>query len=193
MGGVDGWTLTGHVVRGLDDAPERLLFRQVFLDAAQLAGLVIDLPGVDHERVAVMGNSQGGGLALACAALEPRVGKVAPVYPFLADYRRVWEIDQAKDAYGELQEWFRRFDPLHEREDEIFTRLGYIDVQHLAERIRGEVLFATGLMDTICPPSTQFAIYNKIEAPKTMRLFPDYGHEPMPGHADVMFTFLTEW
>ena len=69
---------------------------------------------------------------------------LAPVFPFLCDYRRVWNIDQAKDAYAELQEYFRKFDPMHEREEEIFTRLGYIDVQHLAPRIRAEVLMGVG-------------------------------------------------
>ena len=37
VGGVKGWTLRGHIVRGLDDAPEKMLFRQIFLDTAQLA------------------------------------------------------------------------------------------------------------------------------------------------------------
>ena len=34
-GGVTGWTLRGHIIRGLDDAPEKLLYRQIFLDTAQ--------------------------------------------------------------------------------------------------------------------------------------------------------------
>jgi cephalosporin-C deacetylase len=138
-----------------------------------------------------MGQSQGGGLTLACAALEPRVKRLAPIYPFLSDYRRVWEMDLAKEAYWELQAFFRRFDPRHEREEEIFQRLGYIDVQHLAPRIRGRVLFATGLMDEVCPPSTQFAAYNKITAPKEMVLYPDFAHEDLPGFADTAFEFLS--
>jgi cephalosporin-C deacetylase len=127
---------------------------------------------------------------MACAALEPRIRRAAPVFPFLADYRRVWEMDQAKDAYAELRTFFRHFDPRHEREDEIFTRLGYIDLQFLAPRIRAEVLLFTGLMDTICPPSTQFAIYNKITAPKTVKIYPDFGHEGLPGEADLSYNFL---
>ena len=82
------------------------------------------------------------------------------------------------------------FDSLHEREQEIFTRLGYIDVQYLAPRIKAEVLMITGLMDTICPPSTQFAAYNKITSPKQMAIYPDYGHEGLPGNADRVYTFL---
>ncbi|MCB0086532.1 MAG: alpha/beta fold hydrolase [Caldilineaceae bacterium] len=189
-GGVKGWTLRGHIVRGLDHAPDKLLFRQIFLDTAQLAGLVMNMPEVDATRVGAMGGSQGGGLTLACAALEPRIQRAAPVFPFLSDYQRVWEMDQAKDAYMELHEWFRRFDPLHEREEALFTQLGYIDVQHLAPRIQADVQMAVGLMDTVCPPSTQFAAYNKITSPKDLRIYHDYRHENLPGNSDATFQFM---
>jgi cephalosporin-C deacetylase len=191
-GGVKGNTLRGHVIRGLDGNPEDLLYRQLFLDTAQLARVVLDMPGVDAGRVAAMGGSQGGGLALACAALEPRIRAISAFFPFLCDYRRVWKMDMVKEAYAELQTYFRSNDPLHEREDAVFTRLGYIDVQNLAERIRGHVLFATALMDTTCPPSSQFAVYNKITAPKTLRVYPDFGHEFLPGNDDAVFTFIRQ-
>ncbi len=189
-GGVKGNTLRGHIIRGLDDAPDNLLFRQIFLDTAELAAIVMDLPEVDATRVGAMGGSQGGGLTMACAALEPRIKRLAPTYPFLCDYRRVWEMDLAKDAYQELREFFRWFDPTHAREAEIFTRLGYIDLQHLAGRIRGRVLMATGLMDTVCPPSTQFAAYNKITSKKSLAIYPDFGHEGLPGINDVVYNFM---
>ncbi len=189
-GGVKGWTLRGHIIRGVDDEPDKLYYRQVFLDTAQLAKIVMAMEDVDEQRVGAIGGSQGGGLTLACAALEPRIKRVAPVFPFLCDYRRVWDIDQDKDAYAELREWFRRFDPQHKRADEIFTQLGYVDVQHLANRIRGEVRMAVGLMDTICPPSTQFAAYNKITAAKSYVTFPDFGHENLPGNNDDNFQFM---
>ncbi len=191
-GGVPGYTHLGHIIRGLDGAPEQLAFRQIFLDTAQLAGIVMALPGVDPDRVGALGGSQGGGLTLACVALEPRIRRAAPNFPFLCDYQRVWQMDLAVNAYAELREYFRRFDPRHEREAEVFTRLGYVDVQHLAPRIRAEVLMGVGLMDTVCPPSTQFAAYNKITAPKQLALFPDFGHEDLPGHADRVFQFMAE-
>lgn len=190
VGGVKGWTLRGHIIRGLDDVPEKLYYRQMYLDTAQMAKIVMEMPDVDATRVGATGGSQGGGLTLAAAALEPRIARVAPVFPFLCDYQRVWDIDQDKDAYAELREYFRRFDPRHERKTEIFTRLGYIDVQHLAKRIRGEVMMAVGLMDTICPPSTQFAAYNKITAKKSYVIYPDFAHESLPGNNDTIFQFM---
>lgn len=190
VGGVKGNTLQGHIIRGLDGEPDDLLFRHIFLDTAQLAGIAMGMPEVDPERVGATGWSQGGALTIACAALEPRIKRAAPVYPFLSDYQRVWEMDQAKDAYEELRGYFRRFDPRHQRQEEIFTRLGYIDIQHLASRITAEVLLGVGLMDSICPPSTQFAAYNKIASPKSVEIYPDYGHEGLPGLHDDIVQFM---
>ena len=189
-GGVKGTTLKGHFIRGLDDRPDNLLFRHIFLDTAQLARIVMDLPDVDPDRVCATGASQGGGLTIACAALEPRVRRAFPIYPFLSDYRRVWEMDLAKLAYEELEWYFRSFDPLHEREEEIFTRLGYIDVQHLAPRITAELRMAVGLMDEICPASTQFAAYNRMRCPKDLVIYPDYAHEFLPGVEDRVYDFF---
>jgi cephalosporin-C deacetylase len=189
-GGVRGTTLHGHIVRGLDDATEKLMFRSVFLDTALLAKIVMEMDDVDEKRVGAMGGSQGGGLTLACAALEPRIKRAAPVFPFLSDYLRVWQMDQAKDAYAELKDFFRRHDPQHTREDEVFTKLGYIDVQHLAPRIKAEVMMGVGLADTICPPSTQFAAYNKITSKKSLEIYPDFGHENLPGFMDKACLFM---
>lgn len=181
-GGVRGNTQYGHIIRGLCDAPEKLLFRQIFLDTVQLARVVAAMP--ESSGIHVFGGSQGGGLALACAALYPQVQTASVMYPFLSDYLRVWEMDLATDAYKEIADYFRNYDPRHENEQQIFERLGYIDVQHLAGRIRAKVLWGTGMMDTICPPSAQFAAYNKVTAPKEMLAYPDFGHEPLPGFTD---------
>ncbi len=193
VGGVMGNTLSGQIIRGLDDPdPDRMLTRALFLDTAQLSRIVMALPFVDANRVGATGGSQGGALTLAAASLDPRIKCLAPVYPFMCDYRRVWDMDLAADAYKELKDYFRRFDPQHRREEEVFTKLGYIDLQHLVSRIRGETLMCTGLMDTVCPPSTQFAAYNKIRAAKRFELWPDFGHENLPGVDDLIFRFMME-
>jgi cephalosporin-C deacetylase len=193
-GGVTGNTQHGHIIRGLDDAlkgdPDKLLFRQIFLDTAQLAKIVMEMPDVDPKRVGATGGSQGGALTVACIGLEPRIKRAAPVFPFLSDYKRVWEMDLAKNAYAELHEYFRHFDPNHTQEQKIFEALGYVDIQHLAPRIRSEVLWTIGLMDEICPPSSQFAAYNKIISKKEMVIYPDFGHEGMPGLNDKIFQFM---
>lgn len=192
VGGHSGMTWHGHIIRGIDGSPQDLMYRSIFLDAAQLAYIVMDMDHVDPTRVGVTGPSQGGALTLACAALAPEIKRAAPVFPFLCDYKRVWELDLDSNAYAELRDYFRWQDPLHQREADIFTRLGYIDVQHLCPRIRAETYMAVSLRDQICPPSTQFAAYNKITAMKQLEVYPDFGHEDLHGHADRIFQFLSE-
>ncbi len=189
-GGLTGSTFAGQIVRGVSDGPDALLYRHIYLDCVRLARIVAALPEVDPTRVCTKGGSQGGGLALACAALEPSVARVAAQYPFLCDWLRVWELDLAVGAYDGLRYHLRSFDPRHERKEGFFRTMGYVDVQHLAPMIRGEVLMATGLMDEICPPSTQFAAFNKITSPKRMALYPDFAHEWFPGWSDMAFDFL---
>lgn len=186
-------TFKGHIIRGLRNDPKQLAFRSIFLDAAQMAGLVMDMPEVDASRVASQGGSQGGALSLACAALEPRIAKVVSQFPFLSDYYRVWQMDLAEAAYEELRAFFRQTDPLHEREEEIFNWLGYIDVKNLAPRIKGDTLMAITLMDKICPPSTQFAAFNNIHANKRHVIYYDHGHEGLPGWSDHAYAFLSDW
>lgn len=193
VGGVVGNTLNGHIIRGLDNSdPHKLLFRDIFLDTAELANIAMNMDFIDETKVYARGGSQGGALTIACAALEPRIAKIAPSFPFLSDYKRVWDMDLAENAYAELKQYFRNFDPAHERENEIFTKLGYIDLQHLAPRIKAKTLMITGLMDTICPPSTQYAVYNKLTCEKQHLLYPDYGHEYIKTGDDKAFMFLIE-
>ena len=49
---------------------------------------------------------------------------------------------------------------------------------------------AVALQDTMCPPSTQFAAYNKIQSTKRLEIYPDFIHEPLPGFNDTIFEFM---
>lgn len=187
---VSGNTFRGHIIRGLEDEPEKLLFRQIFLDTALLARIVMSFEEVDENRVGACGGSQGGALSLACASLTPDLNRISVQYPFLCDYKRVWHMDLGGGAYEELKAFFRATDPRHKKEEETFLKLGYIDLQYLVKRIRADVLWAVGLMDTTCPPSTQFAAYNKVTAKKELLVYPDFGHEGLPGIDDETFMFM---
>ncbi|MCL2571241.1 MAG: acetylxylan esterase [Defluviitaleaceae bacterium] len=188
---VPGITLRGHIIRGLESGdPEKLFFRNVFLDTAQTARILMAMDFVDENRVGATGGSQGGALTVACAALEPKVKMNAPIYPFLSDYRRIWAMDLFKGAYEELTYYIKGKDPRQQRMDEMFEMLGYIDVSNLAPRIKGETYMFFSLMDDICPPSTQFAIYNRITAKKTCEIYPNHGHEGLPESNELIFNFF---
>ncbi len=190
LGGVRGTTHHGHIVRGLLEEPDKLLFRQIFLDTAVLVKVVRGFAEVDDTKMATYGGSQGGALALVCAALVPEIKKTAVCYPFLCDYERSWRIEHIGSAYDELMAFFRVHDPLHVREEEFFRKTGYIDVQHFMPRVRADVLWAVALRDQSCPPPTQYAAYNRLETNKRMMFYPDYLHEALPGFQDECIGFM---
>ncbi len=192
VGGALGTTSTTLFTRGLDGDPQDLYYRDVFLDTVLITRLVMSLDYVDESRVCVFGGSQGGGLSIACASLVPSVKLCIPTFPYLSDYKRVWDMDLDKSAYEGMRYYFRWFDPRHEREDEIFTKLGYIDIQHLAPRIKAKLRMATGLMDTTCPPSTQFAAYNKMTCEKEVVIYPDFTHEGLSDDEDLIFEYIVK-
>ena len=188
---ITGNTFRGHIIRGLaTHDPENLFFRNVYLDTAMTARVLMSMDFVDENRVGATGGSQGGALTITCAALEPRVKMNAAVFPFLSDYRRVWEMDLCKGAYDELSYYFRHLDPRHKNIDKMFETLAYIDVSNLAPRIKGESYMFLSLMDDICPPSTQFAIYNKIKAKKSCEIYPNHGHEGLPYSDELIFEYF---
>ena len=72
----------------------------------------------------------------------------------------------------------------------VYEKVEDIDVLFHPRSLRGEVFMGVGLWDEICPPSTQFAAYNKIVSEKSLAIYPDYGHEFLPGHSDVIYQFM---
>ena len=93
-------------------------------------------------------------------------------------------MDITTSAYEEIAYYFRFMDPIHARQDDVFEKLGYIDIQNLVERIKAKVIFVTALADSICPPYTQFAAYNKIQSEKELVVYHEYGHEYLPCLSD---------
>ena len=114
-----------------------------------------------------------------CAALNQKIKDSFIIYPFLSDYKNVVEMHTITEAYVELYRYFKFIDPFHETEEEFFNTLSYIDVKNFAHRIKGKLVFIASLMDDVCPPETQFAVYNNLECEKKLLVMPEYSHEAM--------------
>jgi cephalosporin-C deacetylase len=159
--------------------PEGYYYTRLFTDAARAAETASELSGA--PRVAVSGMSQGGGLALACAALIPQVVAVCHAdVPFLCDIQRA--ITLAPDApYTEVPKFLAHNVDLIPA---ALDTLRYVDCALLARRITARCLLSVGLMDTICPPSTVFAAYNEIASGKDISVHPFTGHEVPTAHVE---------
>lgn len=192
-GGYAGTTVSGHLVAGLDGDPRDMYYVRLYQNIRVLCRIARTLPGIDLARVYINGASQGGALGIVCAALNPDLPrKAAILYPFLSDFQKVWELGADAIAYEGLRYYSRWFDPGGDRTVDIFTKLGYIDAHHFAGRVRCEVLFGTGLADTVCPPITQYAVFNHLRCRKRHILYPDFGHEEIQAFDDMLLSFFTK-
>lgn len=190
VGGFKGTTVSGHLIAGVDGGPENLYYVRLYQDQHILCRIVRELEGIDLSRVYVNGSSQGGGMGIACCALNSDLfNRASILYPFLSDFREVWELGADEIAYDGIRYYSRWFDADGERADEWFGTLGYVDSLSFAHLVRCPVLFGTGLADVVCPPETQFAVYNALTCPKKHLLYPDFGHEEIQAFDDEIIRF----
>ncbi|KRK81115.1 acetylxylan esterase [Companilactobacillus nodensis] len=187
-----GNTVKGQVIRGAIDGKDNLFFKDVYLDVYQLVEIISEQSFVDENKLYSYGGSQGGALSLVAAALNPRITSTVAIYPFLSDFKRILELGDQSEPYDEFFRYFKFSDPFHRTEQEILNTLSYIDIKNMAHRIKGKVKLITGLEDNVCFPSTQFAIYNRLNCPKEHLIMPEYGHEDMHVHVnDYVMNWLS--
>jgi cephalosporin-C deacetylase len=162
----------GFMTRGVLN-PRTYYYRRVFTDAVRAIDAAKTHPAVDDDRIAATGVSQGGGITLAVAGLEPGVSVVMPDVPFLCHYQRATEITDAS-PYSEISKYCQ----IHrDKVDMVFETLSYFDGVNFSARSRAHALFSVGLMDLVCPPSTVFAAYNHFAGPKDIRVYRYNYHE----------------
>lgn len=176
---------------GLDGPAEGMYYVRLHQNIRILCRIVRQLQEIDLRRVFVNGGSQGGGLGLACCALNPGlINRAAILYPFLSDFKLVWDLGADEIAYEGIRYYARWFDADEHQQDRWFRQLGYIDSKNFATLVQCPVLFGTGLEDVICPPQTQCAVYNNLHCKKKRYLFPSYGHEEIAEFDDMLLDFF---
>ncbi len=192
-GGYVGTTVTGHLVAGLDGEVQDMYYVRLYQNFRILSNLLTKVPAIDGRQVFVNGASQGGGIGTAFCALNPdRVKKAAILYPFLSDFSKVWDLGADEIAYEGLRYYSRWFDPDGRKSKEMFRKLSYIDTKNFAPYVTCEVLFGTGLADTVCPVVTQTAVYNNLKCKKRRIFFEGFGHEEIQDFDDLLDAYFRE-
>ncbi len=167
----------GFMTLGILD-PHTYYYRRVYTDAVRAIEAARSHPAVDATRIAATGTSQGGGLTIAVSGLVPDLAVAMPNVPFLCHFRRAIGLTE-EHPYQEIV----RFLSVHrDKTETVFRTLSYFDGMHFAARSQARALYSTALMDMICPPSTVFAAYNYINAPKDIRIYPYNNHEGGGSH-----------
>jgi cephalosporin-C deacetylase len=162
----------GFMTRGIL-SPKTYYYRRLFTDAVRAIEAATGFEGVDADRIAVTGTSQGGGVAMAVAGLEPRVKALMPNVPFLCHFRRATAITDSA-PYSEIVAFLKTH---RDKIETVFNTLSYFDGLNFAARSSAPALYSVGLMDDICPPSTVYAALNHHGGSKQISVYPYNRHE----------------
>jgi cephalosporin-C deacetylase-like acetyl esterase len=158
------------------DSRDRYYYRRVYLGCVRANDFLTSHPKWDGVHLAVTGGSQGGALSIITAALDPRVKGLAAYFPALADVT-----GYLQNRAGGWPHMFRATEGLqaHRSPDKIETSR-YYDVVNFARRLKVPGFYSWGFNDEVCPPTSMYAAYNVITAPKKLLLALETGHNNVP-------------
>lgn len=148
-------SIPGMMTKGVLDKHD-YYYRRVFTDAVRAIDMLVAQDFVDGERIAVCGGSQGGGISLAVAGIDPRVKAVMADVAFLCDYPRALQ-KAGRDPYLELVRFLAQH---REKKAAVYETLNYFDGVNFARQSSAAALFSVAVMDDVCPPSTVYGAFN---------------------------------
>jgi len=160
--------LADYRTRGREDR-QKVYFRGMFLRAAGAVAFMRDYPDCDPEHLMIEGHSQGGGQALAGAALGGDIDGLVVSCPTHCDH--------TGPVIGRVAGWPKivnvRDGVPDPREVEAAR---YIDGVNFASMIDCPTLFSVGFLDDTCPPTGVYAAYNSLAGPKEINNEVTAGH-----------------
>ena len=150
-------------------------FRFMYLRFLRAIEFLTRQPEWDGERILVLGESQGGGQALAAAGLDPRVTAVVATVPAMCDFGG--PLVQRKGGWPQPVDG-RPNDP------QVAQTVAYFDAAHLVAGSKAELLVEVGLVDKTCPATSIYAALNGAAGEKRVLPVPYRGH-PWPEGEDL--------
>jgi cephalosporin-C deacetylase-like acetyl esterase len=171
--------LSGYPTFGLDSR-ERYYYRRVYVGTLRANDFLTSLPQWDGRNLGVTGGSQGGALTIVTAALDRRVTRMAAFFPALSDVT-----GYLHQRAGGWPHMFRAAEgPAAHRDEAKIKATQYYDVVNFARRVTAPGLYSWGFNDETCPPTSMYAAYNVITAPKRLILAYDTGHRTTQEQVD---------
>lgn len=171
--------LKGYPFFNLDDR-DKYYYKRVYLGCVRAVDYLFSLPEFDGSNLVVWGGSQGGALAIVTAALDNRVKGLVSLYPALCDLTGY--------LHGRAGGWPHMFQGSSPKDEKIKVS-AYYDVVNFARSVKVPGFYSWGYNDETCPPTSYYAAYNQIRAPKELYLIQETGHWTYP----EQHTKVQEW
>jgi cephalosporin-C deacetylase-like acetyl esterase len=169
------------------DSREHFYYRRVYLGCVRSNDFLTSRENWNGEELLVMGGSQGGQLTIVTSALDERVTALAANYPAFCDV--------TGPLSGRAGGWPKMFQPNKEGvtnvvpTEDVLNTTSYYDVVNFARRLTVPGFYGWGYNDVTCPPTSLYAAYNVITAPKELALLLQMGHRGLP----ELYTAVRDW
>ncbi|MHB8993798.1 MAG: acetylxylan esterase [Armatimonadota bacterium] len=171
--------LAGYPTRGRESR-DTYYFRRVFLGCTRFMDYLMSRPEWDGKNLFVQGSSQGGGLSLISAGLEPKVTGISSNVPALCDHTAIMK--------GRIQGWPSL---VSDRNEAIARDVApYFDAVNFARHAKCASVVSCGFADTTCAPSSVYAAFSVLPQPKLMVPTPTMGHAQSPEFSKISSEFI---
>lgn len=154
--GLESGELKDYYAQGMENRDD-FYFRGMYLRLMRTIEFLTRQPEWDKKRIIVIGESQGGGQALAAAGLDHRVSAVVATVPAMCD----WGGTLVNRKGG----WPQPFDRNGDRE-KMLKVLPYFDTAHILKNSTATIVVEIGLVDQTCPSTSIYAAINQAKGEK---------------------------
>lgn len=164
--------------------PEKYYLRTAIAHIKRAIDFLYSRPEIDTNRIAAIGTSQGGGLALLITGLDKRIKATSATIPTLISYPQALE----SGAYWRVRREIKNGN-IDERT--ALKTLSYFDANNLYKNFTNPILLSANYKDRISPPNTIISFYNKLEIlNKHLFTQPELGHQYPEHHWDIVINWL---
>ena len=163
-------------------SPEGAYYQGAYADVIRGIDYLVSREDIDPARIGLAGTSQGGGMALAVTALDPRVKVVVAHVPFLCDMRTA-----ARTPNSLVKSLLDR---ANLNTEAALHTLDYFDPLQLAPDVHVPALISAGGKDETCPAVTIHAVFDRIPGTKSLMVFPDLPHTSCAGFYEMTWPWL---
>jgi cephalosporin-C deacetylase len=168
--GLENGELKNYFLQGVTSRDD-FYFRGMYLRLLRTIEFLTRQPEWDGKRILVIGESQGGGQALAAAGLDHRVSAVVAIVPAMCDFMGALE--------GRRGGWPQPFETDASKE-EMKKTLPYYDNANILKGSNAIIFAEVGMIDLTCPPASVFAAINQAKGKKIIYAVPYRPHQSQP-------------
>lgn len=176
-------TLAGYPAYGRERR-ESSYFVNMYLRLVRAIDFLTAQPEWDGRTVIVIGHSQGGGQALVAGGIDPRVTCIAAGVPAICDH--------TGGAIGRVAGWPKLVPAGADGQPDprVLEASRYVDAVNFASRCQADAIMSIGFIDTVCPPTTDYAAYNQLQGDKQVLNEIGMGHAAPQHVRDAFMEFI---